>query len=278
MFLNPSYPQQVAVITGAARGLGFSLSKCCLERGMAVVMADIDEHTLHERVLELSPYQDSLMAFGCDVSQPRSLKDLAKMSMQRFKRIDWLFNNAGISLPLLPLWALSFDAIQKIIAVNLESVILSIQTFLPLLFKQEHRSRIINISSVYGLCSGSLVGPYAMTKHAILALSESLYFDLHRLAKPVDVSIACPSFFNTELPIRSLPEDGQKNHRFKALLEKSRTPDEVASIILEQIEKDQFYIFPDREVKDYSEQRIQAILSGDKPYPHSLEKIISSLA
>src|SRR5690606_28546485 len=119
-------------------------------------------------------------------------------SFDRFKRVDWLFNNAGISGQLAPLWELTNEHIRNVMDVNLHGVIHGVQAFFPFLFMQTHRSHVINMASFYGLCSGSQMAAYSMSKHAIVALSESLYFDLQRLGKNIDVSVVCPSFASTQ--------------------------------------------------------------------------------
>jgi NAD(P)-dependent dehydrogenase (short-subunit alcohol dehydrogenase family) len=213
------------------------------------------------------------------VSRPESLRHLAKQTIERFNRIDWLFNNAGISGHLAPIWELTSEHIRKVLDVNLHGVIHGIQAFLPFMFKQEQRSHIINMSSFYGLCSGSQMAAYAMSKHAIVALSESLHFDLKRLNKPVDVSVVCPSFANTQLLQNSSPL--QKHHlhaMMSELIARSRPAEDVATHIIHEVTKKTFYILPDKEVKSYCEQRTKSIIEQTEPHRHSLEKIVSSLS
>jgi NAD(P)-dependent dehydrogenase (short-subunit alcohol dehydrogenase family) len=272
--------RRVAVITGAANGIGLALAQHCLQRGMNVVMADNAISTLCDRVEQLSG-QAEAEVFGvtCDVTKPENLKHLAKQTMERFNRIDWLFNNAGICGHLEPIWELTSEHIRKVMDVNLYGVIYSIQAFLPIMFNQTHRSNIINMSSFYGLCSGSQMSAYAMSKHALVALSESLYFDLKRLNKPVDVSVVCPSFTNTQLLVNSTPINNNKLHEMlTTLIERSRPAEDVAQYILYELEKNTFYILPDKEVKEYCKERAEAIINQTEPHQHSIEKLISSLS
>ncbi|KTC77957.1 SDR family NAD(P)-dependent oxidoreductase [Legionella brunensis] len=272
--------QKVAVITGAASGIGLALAQACVQRRIHVVMADNAVTTLCDKVEQLSNQaQVEVLGVVCDVTKPESLRHLAKQTYEHFNRVDWLFNNAGISGHLAPIWELTHEHIRKVIDVNLYGVIHGVQAFLPFMFKQTHRSHIINMASLYGLCSGSQMSAYAMSKHAIVALSESLYFDLNRLEKPVDVSVVCPSFANTQLLRNSTPLHSDKLHHMVAdLVERSRPAEDVAAHIIQEIEKKTFYILPDKEVKDYCEQRARAIIEQTEPYPHSLEKIIASLS
>jgi NAD(P)-dependent dehydrogenase (short-subunit alcohol dehydrogenase family) len=272
--------RRVAVITGAASGIGLALAETCIQRGIHVVMADNAVAALNEQVNQLASQDEAdVLGVVCDVTKPESVDNLARLAMERFHRIDWLFNNAGISGHLAPVWELDIDHIHKVMDVNLFGVIHGIKSFLPILFEQQHRSQIINMASIYGLCSGSGMAAYAMSKHAIVALSESLYFDLQRLGKPVDVSVVCPSFANTGLLTSSMPAD---NNKFQVMLgdliARSRPAEDVAEHIINEVEKNTFYILPDREAKEYCQQRTNAIVEQTLPHQHSLEKIISVLS
>ncbi len=272
--------KRVAVITGAASGIGLALVKSCLQNDMHVVMADNAADTLSARVAELSlSAQTELMDVVCDVSRRDDVQQLADQTFERFNHVDLLINNAGISGRLAPLWALSSEDVQQVLDINLHGVIHGVQVFLPLMFNQNHRSHVVNMASLYGLCSGSQMAAYAMSKHAIVALSESLYFDLQRLNKPVDISVVCPSFANTQLLANSAPSQGDALHTMMgALIERSRPAEDVASHIMHEVHNKTFYILPDKEVKAYCELRTKAIIEQTMPHQHSLEKIIASLS
>lgn len=272
--------QQTAVITGAASGLGLELSRQCLQRNMNVVMADQDVTRLCDQVEILSgEFSSEVMGVVCDVSDPESTTHLARQTIDRFKSIHWLFNNAGISGQLAPLWNLRAEHIRKVMDVNLYGAIHVSQAFIPILLHQNEPSHIINIASVYGLCSGSHVGAYAMSKQALLAFSESLYFDLQREKKPINVSVACPSFINTSLLENSQPLHENKFHQTMiSLMERSRPAEDVAAHIINEVEKNTFYILPDSEVKDYFKEKAQAVIQQQEPHQHQLEKIVSALS
>ncbi len=270
----------VAVITGAASGIGLALTKVCLARGMHVVMADINTSTLkvqYEDLLQSIDVNQKLYSFACDVTKAEDVKTFAKKTFAALPRVDWLFNNAGVSGTLAPIWKIEIAAIKQVLDVNLYGAIHIIQAFLPYLFKQQHRSRIINMASMYGLCSGSQLAPYAMSKHAIVALSESLYFDLQRLDKQVDVSVACPSFVNTGL-LQSASTNNILQASLNKMLAHAKNPTDVANHIADEIEREIFYILPDKEVKNYNEEKAEAISGQQNPVPHSVEKLMKVLA
>lgn len=273
--------RNVAVITGAASGIGLSLTKKCLLNGMRVVMADISASVLEERVKELSLKfaRADILDVVCDVSQWADVDSLAQKTFDHFNRVDLLFNNAGISGHLAPLWELPNEHVRQVLDINLHGVLHGVQIFLPRMFQQNHRSHIINMASFYGLCSGSQMAAYAMSKHAIVALSESLYFDLQRLDKPVDISVVCPSFVNTDLIHNSKPKgENPLQDIVHELVQRSRPAEDVADYILREVKNRTFYILPDKEVKEYCLQRTQAIVDQAPPHQHSLEKIIRSLS
>ncbi|KTD23678.1 SDR family NAD(P)-dependent oxidoreductase [Legionella israelensis] len=271
---------QVVVITGAASGLGLAMARICLQKDMHVVMADNAITSLCDQVERLSrQYNTKVMGVVCDVTQAGSFKHLAKQTYERFKRIDWLINNAGISGHLAPIWELTNEHIRKVVDINLFGAINGIQAFLPLMFKQPHRGHIINMASIYGLCSGSNMSAYAISKHGVVALSEALYFDLKRLNKPVDVSVICPSFVNTPLLTNSAPLHEDKLHQLiSSLIKHSRPAEEVAAYIIDEITRKTFYILPDKEIKHYCEQKTNAIITQSEPHIHNLEKLITSLS
>lgn len=272
--------KKLAVITGAASGIGLALAKACLADDMHVVMVDIAESVLHEQVNQLNEFSPvKAIARVCDVSNEDEVLQLAQDIFARFKRVDLLINNAGIMGALAPVWELSSKQVRNVLDVNLYGVLYGIQAFLPFMLEQMHPAHIINMASFYGLCSGSQMAPYAMSKHAILALTESLYFDLRRLNKPIDVSVVCPSFTDTPLLINSAADNDASLHRKVGdLMARSRPAEEVAECIIREMKKKTFYILPDAEVKNYCEQRTKAVIEQSMPYEHGFEKILTSLS
>lgn len=272
--------RKVVAITGAASGIGLALAKACLADGMHVIMADLCKKTLKQQVelLKDSSVGD-VLGVVCDVTKYNDVAQFAHQAYEHFNQVDILINNAGISGALAPFWELSVQQVHHVLDVNLYGVIHGVQAFLPRMFEQTSRAHIVNMASFYGLCSGSQMAAYAMSKHAIVALSESLYFDLKRLDKPVDISVVCPSFVKTELLNNSAPESSDKLHTMmRHLLERSRPAEDIADYVLRELKKKTFYILPDKEVKDYCEQRTQSIIHQSPPHEHSLEKIIKTLS
>ncbi|KTD04215.1 oxidoreductase dehydrogenase, short chain [Legionella geestiana] len=274
-----THKRPVAVITGAASGIGLALSKTCLHRGYDVVMADNAVTALCDAVEALSSdaKTSEVMGVVCDVSNPSRAMELAQKTFERFGRVDWLVNNAGVSGELAPVWEQDISSLKRVMDINLFGALHCIQAFIPKLFEQTHASRIINMASLYGLCSGSNVASYAMSKHALIALSESLHFDLRRHEKNVKVSVVCPSFVNTAF-LKQSPDADPVQSVMADWLTRARSADEVAEHIVKAAENNVFYILPDREVKQYCEERSKAIVEQTEPHVHSLEKVVDALA
>jgi NAD(P)-dependent dehydrogenase (short-subunit alcohol dehydrogenase family) len=269
---------KVAVITGAASGIGLALSLVCLQRGITVVMTDKDGSKLNAEANRLkAQFPDQVFHVPCDITNADEVNQLAPFVAKKLGRVDWIYNNAGIIGSLAPIWELTPEQINQVMDVNLYGMIRVIQGFIPLLFKQNFNSHIINIASLYALCSGSQMASYSMSKHAVLALTESLYFDFQRLEKPVQLSIAFPSFTDTSLLSNQASEKNSFHDSLNSLMSHSRPAMEVAQHIVQEAEQKRFYIMPDKEVKGYCEERTQSIVLQDKPHINNIEKLISSL-
>lgn len=270
---------KIAVITGAASGIGLALSQTYLQKDACVVMVDKDESKLNQEVTLLADrYPGKIMAVTCDITKSEQVHSLVQAVQEQFGRVDWIYNNAGIIGELGPVWELKPENLHQVMEVNLFGMVNLIQAFIPLLFAQNFRSHIINMASLYALCTGTQMAAYSMSKHAVLALSESLYFDLNRLDKPVDVSVVFPSFTDTSL--LSKPVDGANPDLYASinkLITRSRPALDVAQHIVQEVDQKRFYILPDKEVKTYCEDRVKAIIEQEVPHRTNVEKLVCSL-
>ena len=269
---------KVAVITGAASGIGLALTHVYLQQDNLVVMIDKDNEKLKNEAQQLSTlFPEQVIEIPCDVTQIDQVTQLAQQVQQTLGRIDWIYNNAGIIGQLGPIWDLCPESIQKVMEVNLHGMIYMIQAFTPFLFQQTFYSHIINMASLYALCAGSQTASYSISKHAVLALSESLYFDLERMKKPVKVSVVFPSFTDTALLSHHENTHSQFQDVLKSLLSHSRPALDLAKHILQEIEQNRFYIFPDAEVKGYCEERTNAMILQENPHVTNIEKLMGAL-
>ena len=189
---------KVAVITGAASGIGRGIAERCVREGMKVVLADIDRVTLTTAETELKTAGGTVLGVRTDVSKRREVELLARQTLDAFGQVHVLFNNAGVAAGGTP-WEATWNDWEWVIGVNLWGVIHGVKVFTPLMLSQNTECHIINTSSAAGLIVGGASAPYAVTKHAVVALSESLYLTLQQQNSLIKVSVLCPGLVRSKL-------------------------------------------------------------------------------
>ncbi len=190
---------KVAVVTGAASGIGRAMARTFGAAGMKVALADVEMGALREVRKDLAADGVEVEAFACDVSQADAVRKLAEDARSAFGRVHVVCNNAGVFLGGTS-WGTSLNDYEWILKVNVWGVIHGIRTFVPILFEQNEPAHVINTASMAGLTTGPLTAAYSMSKHAVVALSESLFHELAaRESCPVGVSVVCPELVNTRI-------------------------------------------------------------------------------
>ena len=189
---------KVAVVTGAASGIGRAIAERFLLEGMAVVAADVEESVLNETVDQLRAGGGAVEAVVTDVSDPASVQALAATVKSRFGTFHVVCNNAGVGGHLWRTWETPLAEYQWVRGVNLWGVIYGITTFVPTLIEQGE-GHVVITSSIAGWSGGACTGPYAATKHAVLGLGESLRRELELTDSNVGVSVLCPGLVNTNI-------------------------------------------------------------------------------
>ena len=164
---------KVAVITGAASGIGLGLAERFLDEGMRVVLADIDEPRLREVEARLSESGATVHAHVCDTASEGAVDELAEATLQRFGAAHLLCNNAGIAGMGDP-WSDPIALWERVFAINVYGVIHGIRSFLPIM-ESQGEGHVVNTASMAGLMPVPGAAPYAASKHAVVGISESLY-------------------------------------------------------------------------------------------------------
>ena len=189
---------KVAVVTGAASGIGRALAERCAQEGMRVVLAGINEQTLMQASQELQAIGASVLAVQTDVSKAADVEALAQKAFDTYGAVHLLFNNAGVGAGI-SLWESTLADWEWTLGVNLWGVIYGIRAFVPRMLEQDTEGHIVNTASIAGLVSGPGLGIYRMTKHGVVTLSETLYHELALRGAKVKVSVLCPGFVNTRI-------------------------------------------------------------------------------
>ena len=272
------FKDKVAVITGAASGIGRAIAERCVRAGMKVVLADVHEADLNRTETELKSAGGTVLAVRTDVAKRSDVELLARQALDTFGQVHLLFNNAGVTADGAP-WEATWNDWEWAIGVNLWGVIHGVKVFTPLMLAQNTECHIVNTSSTAGLIVGSMVAPYSVTKHAIVALSENLYLTLQQRNSLVKVSVLCPGFVRTNIandernrpadlrnePVEKTAQMHAGMNAFKAAIEAGVPPLQVADVVFEAIRKEQFYVLPSPEWIELIQLRTDNLLRLENP-------------
>lgn len=268
-------PGHVAVVTGAASGIGAALAAAFAAAGGRVVLADVERAALEQAGDRLRDGGAEVLTVVTDVADADAVDHLARASVEHFGQVDVLCNNAGISTfnrlvdQTLADW-------RWVLGVNLWGVIHGVNAFVPIMRKQGTPAHIVNTSSIAGLWSGvSYIGPYAVSKVGVVSLSETLHAELQSEKVPIGVSVLCPSSVGTNVMEgeRNRPESFGREARTDAAEhvrlmirdglfgEDGKSPDEVAAMTLDAIRRDRFWIITHASARPALEARFESILA-----------------
>ena len=188
--------QKVAVITGAASGIGRGLAERFAAEGMRVVLADVDEGALAELAAALETKGATVLAIKTDVSKPAEVENLAVQTLDTFGAVHILCNNAGVVCSR-PIWEHTLADWEWVLGVNLWGVIHGIRAFVPRMLAQDDACHIVNTASILGLVGGSGEGIYKVSKHGVVVLSETLADELAQKEANIQVHVLCPGWVRT---------------------------------------------------------------------------------
>lgn len=258
---------KVAVITGAASGIGQGLAEHAAALGIDLVLADMNEEALANVAKAIAGV--AVISVVTDVSEPAALEALAERAFVRFGRVDFLFNNAGI-MAMGYSWEIAPEKFQRILDVNVKGVLNGVRVFMPRFIEQGCRAHIINTASVGGLLASPLMAPYSASKFAVVALTESLQAELAMLQLPIKVSLLCPGPVTSEIfnasvtKAKERPEvSGFLQTMQQQLQDNGISPAELADFAFEGIAAGDFWILPKAEaLKPAYEEKVAAILAA----------------
>jgi len=268
---------KVAVVTGGASGIGRAMAEAFAAAGMKLVLADLDQTRVADTARELAASGAQVVPVRTDVSSPADVDALARRAIDAFGAVHVVCNNAGVAYGGLPTWESTIEDWSWIVGVNLMGVVHGVRTFTPILLEQGE-GHIVNTASIAGLITISGNALYAVTKHAVVALSETLFNELS--GRGVRVSVLCPGFINTPLiqtSERNAPQAVRRQHpdlfesadsrQMRAVLANAMPPAKVGEAVLTAIRDERFWILPSPELAPAIRQRCENLLAQRDPTP-----------
>jgi NAD(P)-dependent dehydrogenase (short-subunit alcohol dehydrogenase family) len=277
----------IAVITGAASGFGLEASLLAARRGMHVVMADVQADALAAAVATVSAQAADgvqVLSQTLDVSRAEQVQALADLTMARLGTPTFVFNNAGVGAGGL-IWEHSLKDWEWVVGVNLMGVAHGVRIFTPLMLQAAQqdagwRGHIVNTASMAGLLCAPNMGVYNVVKHAVVAMSETLYQDLNLVTDQVHAHVLCPYFVPTGIhqSHRNRPPEAKDTSAkptksqliaqamsTKAVTSGKVTAAEVAGFVFDAMDDNRFYIYSHPRAIGLVQTRLEDILTPRNP-------------
>jgi NAD(P)-dependent dehydrogenase (short-subunit alcohol dehydrogenase family) len=269
---------RVAVVTGAASGIGRALAGTFAKERMKVVLADVEPDALAAAARELAGRGAEVLAVETDVTRQDQVDALAARTLDSFGAVHVVCNNAGVFAGGLS-WTQPLEDYQWVLGVNMWGVIHGIRTFVPILLRQDE-GHVVNTASMAALTAMPFAGAYHMSKHAVLALSEVLYHELRSQGANVGVSALCPEAVATRIDhaernrpahLRvpagvARPDVELVDGAIRAAVARGISPDVIAARVLGAIREDRFYVLSDGDAwRRSAHSRLEDVHLGRNP-------------
>ncbi len=270
---------KVAVVTGAASGIGRAMAERFAAEGMKLVLADVEERALSRAVADLEAKGATVRAVPTNVATAGGVEALAAETLDAFGAVHVLCNNAGVVAAGLA-WELTVADWEWVLGVNLWGVIHGIRVFVPIMLGQDADGHIVNTASMAGLVSSPMNAVYNVAKFGVVTLSETLQHDLTLRGARIGVSVLCPGWVNTRIleadrnrPATPgaaaarppTPEEAAMEQTVRQLLATGLPPAEVAARVFAAIRDERFYILTHPEWKGLIRTRMEDILEERPP-------------
>ncbi|MBB3728561.1 SDR family NAD(P)-dependent oxidoreductase [Nonomuraea dietziae] len=266
---------RVAVVTGAASGIGRALAVRFAAEGMSLMLADVDPRGLSQTAAMISGVK--VLTQITDVSDAPAVQHLAHRAFGELGAVHVLCNNAGV-FQGGRIWTRTEEDVAWLLGVNLWGVLHGIREFVPRMIEQGTEGHIVNTVSVAGLFAGANTGGHAVTKYAALAASQSLALDLAQIGSKLRVTALCPGGVRTgisrservrpaDLVVARTRDDLTSQEWLDGMLEKGMEPAEVADATVEAIRQEHFLVLTHPGYDDSLREQTTALLAGLLPEP-----------
>ena len=273
---------KTAVLTGAGSGFGLECARIAAARGMHLVLVDVQQDALDAAQAEAIAAGCQVLARRVDVSDAAQMDRLAGEVRERFGAPHFVFNNAGVGAGGL-VWENSVADWQWVLGVNLWGVVHGVRCFTPMMLEAARqdpawRGHIVNTASMAGLLAPPNMGIYNVSKHAVVALTETLYQDLSLVTDQIGASLLCPFFVPTGIsqshrnrPATLVAEKPTQSQIIgqamsdKAVGSGKVTAAEVAHKVFEAVASGQFYIYSHPKALASVQTRMEDVLQARNP-------------
>lgn len=266
-----NYRGRTAVITGAASGIGRGLAREAAARGMNVIMCDLDIAALEAVAEELTGKGGAVITRRTDVTDADSVAALADEAFSTFGAVHLLFNNAGVYVDGTS-WKHPASQWDWMLDIDVKGVVNGMNAFLPRMISSGEVGIMANTASIAGLMSFPYVGCYGAAKHAVVALTESVHFELVAAGSQVRAALLCPgavvtgiadSASTNALSVTSIkdanPAASLFHDAFKGIIAQGMTPEAHAAFVFDELALGRFWIISDRSYLSQIEERMQSI-------------------
>jgi NAD(P)-dependent dehydrogenase (short-subunit alcohol dehydrogenase family) len=279
-----SFEGRTAVITGAGSGFGLEVARLAAGRGMNLVLADVQQDALDRAAAEMRALGVEVLAGRVDVAKAEQVEALGAQTYARFGAPHFVFNNAGIGAGGL-IWETTLKDWEWVLGVNVMGVVHGVRVFTPMMLEAAsddpaYEGHIVNTASMAGLLNAPNMGVYNVSKHAVVALSETLYQDLRLVTDQIGASVLCPFFVPTGIT------ESERN-RPDALRDAAATPTrsqligramsekavssgkvsaaQVAAFVFDAVESGRFYIYSHPKALASVQTRLEDIMQARNP-------------